>query len=191
MGLTPLALAKVIELQGGSFGLEQIMGLVLLVMLVLLPAALFHRWRVGSTVLGRILVIVGFLGVLAFLLVPRGPGMPLIITFRSLGNISSAAQAVSLILPLVLLLFSVLSLLALLPRRSSGLTAIWALGLMLYVALEALHAPAFALINGADFWKSVALGLFTGLYLTLCLFLTSYGLSQVFTRLSGRDAAKG
>ena len=191
VGMAPVALAQVMELKGGSLGSEQIMGLVLLATMVLLPAALFHRQRVRSTVLGRILVLIGFLGVLAYLLVPRGAGMPLILTFRALGGISSATQAVAVVLPLVLLLFTVLSLLAFLPRKSSGLAALWALGLMFYICLHCLHGPLLALINGADFFKAVAPGLFQGLYLTVCLFLASYGLSQVFTRISGGDAATG
>ena len=193
LGTTPLALDKVIELKGASsFGLEQIMGLVLLCMLVLLPAALFHRWRVYGTVLGRILVLLGVLGLLAVLLVPRGDAipdsMPLVKTFLGLGDISGVVQAVTAMLPFVLLVFAVMSLLALLPRRSSGGTAIWALGLLLFFAAEALHGPALALIKGADFWKS-APALFTGIYLSLCLILASYGLSQVLTRMSGSPDA--
>ena len=185
VGLTPVVLAKVIELQSSSMGPEQVLGLLLLTILVLLPAALFHRGRVGATVLGRVFVVMGVVGVLAFLMVPRGAGMPMVLTFRALANVSSATQAVGAALPLVLLLFGVLSMLAFMPARSTGMAAIWALGLLFYVALETLHGPVLTLVNGGKFFKTVAPGLFTGLYLTICFFIATYGLSQVFTRLAG------
>lgn len=192
VGLTPVVLAKVIELQSGSLGPEQVLGLLLLTILMLLPAALFHRGRVGNTVLGRVFVVMGVVGVLAFLMVPRGAGMPMVLTFRALSNVSTAAQAVGAALPLVLLLFGVLSMLAFMPARSTGLAAVWALGLLFYVTLEALHVPVLTLVNRgmageplADILKTVGTGLCTGLYLTICFFMASYGLSQVFTRLAG------
>ncbi len=185
VGLTPVVLAKVIELKSSSMGPEQVLGLLLLTILVLLPAALFHRGRVGGTVLGRVLVVIGVVGVLAFLMVPRGAGMPMVLTFRALSNVSNATQAVGAALPLVLLLFGVLSMLAFMPARGSGLASVWAMGLLFYVALEALHGPVLSLARGDDFFKTVAPGLFTGLYLTISFSLAAYGLSQVFTRLAG------
>lgn len=190
-GLTPLGLQKAMELRGASeVDLELIFGLALPVTLLLMVAALLHRRRVRSTILGRILVLLGFLGVAGFLLAPRSDqipeSMPLITVFEGLGNISDVAGAVGLITPLLLLLFALLSLLAFLPRRSSGLTAVWALGLLLYFALTRLTAPVLALVNSGDFWKE-APTLMSGFYLVLGLLLASHGLSLFFTRISGGD----
>jgi hypothetical protein len=155
--------------------------LALFVIVVLLPAALFHRARYRSSILARILVGLGVLGVLATLLIPIGSSVPLVQVFDGLGSVS-AEQAIPKLLPLVLLLLAVLSLLAFLPSSMTGLTGIWAVLVILYLPVVAWY-QAMLQTSPSHIFQTLHT-FYPGLALLIYVMLASFGLSQVFAKIA-------
>jgi len=146
--------------------------------LILLPAALLHRARYRGSVLSRILVGVGVLGILACLLVPEGGSVPLIKVFDGLGD-APASTIVLRLFPLLLLLLALLSLLAFLGSGSTGLARIWAVGLLLFLPLQMWLSTAFQLGSGKAATHLIP-DFYGGLTLLAALVLSAFGLSQLF-----------
>jgi hypothetical protein len=160
--------------------------IVVTAMLVLLPAALMHRARVRGSVLARILVAVGVLGILATFLVPAFGTLPVASLLAGLGALDAPSLVVRL-LPLVLILLCLLSLLAFMGRRRTGLSRLWAVLLLLYLPLQALLPVVVRLAGGADFMASLG-GLVQGLASLGFLVLASSGLGYLLTREGDRLA---
>lgn len=171
LGLVPIG---VIVAQGQDWRL-----IVLLAGLVLLPAALFHRWRYRGSVLARILVGVGVAALLATFLVPAGGGVPLIQTFEGLGD-ASATVIVARLYPLLLFLLSLLSLLAFLGSGSTGLAQVWAVLLLLFLPLQGLLTVALGSGSASAF--AVLPKVYAAVTLLVCLTLSTLGLSHLMAK---------
>jgi hypothetical protein len=153
--------------------------------LVLVPAGLLHRRRYDRSLLGSLLVTLGFLAVLATMLVPVGGAIPLVGMFSGLGDLEALAL-VTRLLPLLLLLFALLALLSWIGRPLAWL---WAMGLVLFLPLQMLLPVGVNLVNGADILVLLP-KLYVGLATFLFLLFAAHGLSLVFTRFAGHpDAA--
>jgi len=146
----------------------------------LLPAGLLHRWRYRASLFARLLVAVCVLAVLATLLVPSGGSVPLLLVFEGLGS-AGAAAAVARLMPLLLLLLALLSLLAFLGSGSTGLSQVWAVGLLFYLPLQS--AVAVLLSPEQEVWAHLKL-LYSGLALLVYLTLAAHGLSQIMAAAS-------
>lgn len=174
LGLVPLALTTVHR--GGWGEAVSLGGLLLLI------AALFHRRRFKGSILARILVVVGVVAQIVAAVVPQGDVVPIVAVFKGLG--SSAGLGIGQrLLPLYLLLFSVLSLMALRGRASGGLAGLWALLLLLYLPLQDWFALLVGLSGGAEFIDQLP-SLYHGLVQLIAVFLSAYGLSQVLAKMA-------
>jgi hypothetical protein len=171
LGLVPIG---VIVAQGQDWRL-----IVVLVGLVLLPAALFHRWRYRGSLLARILVGVGVAALLATFLVPAGGGVPLIQSFEGLGD-ASASVIVARLYPLLLFLLSLLSLLAFLGSGSTGLAQLWAVLLILFLPLQGLLTVALGAGSASAF--AILPKLYAAVTLLVCLTLSTLGLSHLMAK---------
>lgn len=176
LGLVPLVLYVV--------GASQWQSIVLMVVLVMMPAALLHRKRFAGSMLARILVALGVVMVLATMLIPVGGSLPLMAIFSGLGDLSGAALVVRLF-PLALLLFSLLSLLVFLGRGSTGLALVWAILLLCYLPLQILLPTVIKLFSGGSVMILLP-QFYSGLSMLIYLLLASYGVSQVLARINPR-----
>ena len=111
----PIALVGVPPWQA----LAQMIGVI-----VLIPA-LIIRNDYRDSMLPRLMVTLGVIGVLAPYLVPQGGAIPLVNTFKALIHVSGTAR-VAPILQLGLILLVVISLLAWLPAPATGAAKVWA-----------------------------------------------------------------
>jgi hypothetical protein len=155
--------------------------------LVLLPAALFHRWRYRGSILARILVGVGVASLLATFLIPTGAGVPLVQTFEGLGD-AEASVIVTRLYPLVLFLLSLLSLLAFLGSTSTGLAQVWAVLILLFLPTQGLILAALGMGKGST--MLVLPKVYGALGLLVCLTLAALGISHLLAKGSQRAPAE-
>ena len=148
--------------------------------LLVLPVGLLHRARFGASVLSRIVVVLGLLGVLATFLVPRGSTVPLVAILEALGRNSSGLSLSRAIFALLPLPLALLGLLAFLPARKTGLATLWAVLLLAVFPLGGLAQTAFLLERGNYNFTALFTTLTVGIYLTV----TAVGLAQL---LAGID----
>ncbi len=180
LGVTPLILPRI--------GAVYWSGWVTLGVLVFLIAALLHRRRYRGSILARIMVVLGFLAVVAVNVIPMHGAVPVVAVFKSLGS-ASGIGLVTALLPLYLLLITLLALLmALRGKKSGGLGGLWALLLLLYLPLGPWLGAIGGIIGGASPLAQLS-GLYTGLSMFIFILVASYGISQVLAKTARSSAA--